>query len=220
MTISELDRIRQGVIDGDMVAVKDLTAKALEEGTEPLQLFRQALVPAMDVVGEKMRTGEYFIPQVLLAARAMRSATELVKPLIVKSRGYEPTGRVVIGTVAGDMHDIGKNLVAMMLEGAGFEVLDLGVDVSIDSFVEAVKQKKPDILGISALLTTTMGRMDDVIKALGKAGHRQRVKVMVGGAPISHRFAQELSADGYAEDAAAAVELAKELMAARRPSTA
>lgn len=220
MTGSELDRIKQGVIDGDMILVKELSGRALAKGVEPLQLFRQALIPAMDVVGERMRAGEYYIPEVLLAARAMRTAMELVRPLIVKSRAYEPTGRVVIGTVFGDMHDIGKNLVIMMLEGAGFEVVDLGVDVSTERFVEAVKERKPDILGMSALLTTTMGRMGEVVKALGAASCRQTVKVMVGGAPISHRFASEISADGYAEDAAVAVELAKRLVAARPPAAA
>lgn len=220
MTDSDLLGIKQGVIDGDVTTVKDLTERSLTGGTDPVLLLRRALIPAMEVVGDRMRSGEYYVPEVLLAVRAMMAAADLLKPLIVKNRAYEPTGRIVIGTVLGDMHDIGKNLVATMLEGAGFEVTDLGVDVGAERFVEAVKDKRPDIVAMSALLTTTMGHMTGVIKALSDAGCRQQVKVIVGGAPLSARFADEISADGYAEDAGSAVELAKRLVAARRPATA
>ncbi|MBI2907989.1 MAG: corrinoid protein [Chloroflexi bacterium] len=218
--MTDLERIKQGVIEGDMPRVKELTAKALTEGAAPLALLRRALIPAMNVVGERMRTGEFFVPEVLLAARAMKAAMEIIKPLVLESRAYEPTGRIIIGTVQGDMHDIGKNLVVTMLEGAGFEVADLGVDVSPERFVEAVREKKPDILAMSALLTTTMGQMAAVMKALSDAGCRQRLKVIVGGAPLSPRFARDISADGYAEDAGAAAELAKGLVASRRAATA
>ena len=169
-------------------------------------------MPAMGEVGRRFECSEYFVPELLLSARAMKGALELLRPLLIKG-GMQPTGRVVVGTVKGDLHDIGKNLVAAMLEGGGFEVMDIGVNVTPDQFVTAVKQKKPQILALSALLTTTMAAMKDTIEALKKAGVRDQVKVLVGGAPITQRFADEIGADGYGETAAGVASLAKRVMA-------
>jgi 5-methyltetrahydrofolate--homocysteine methyltransferase len=165
----------------------------------------------MQVVGQKFKCNEFYIPEVLIAARAMKMAMEKVKPLIADS-GIEPVGRVAIGTVQGDLHDIGKNLVAMMLEGAGFEVKDLGTDVAPQAFVDAVKEHGVQAVALSALLTTTMPAMKETINALKEAGLRDKVKVMVGGAPLTQAYADEIGADGYAPDAASAVDLAKELL--------
>jgi 5-methyltetrahydrofolate--homocysteine methyltransferase len=164
------------------------------------------------VVGEKFKNGEYFVPEVLVAARAMKAAMELLRPLLAAS-DVEPIGTVVIGTVRGDLHDIGKNLVAMMLEGAGFRVVDLGVDVPAEKFIEAAREHNAEIVGMSALLTTTMTYMPEVIKALEAEGIRNRVKVIVGGAPVTQEWADQIGADGYAPDAASAVDKCKELLA-------
>jgi 5-methyltetrahydrofolate--homocysteine methyltransferase len=198
------------VIVGDLESSRKLTRQALDEGVDPLRIFREALVPGMDVVGKKMKAQEYYIPEVLLSARAMKGAAEILRPLIAGNPDAQPTGRVVIGTVSGDLHDIGKNLVGMMLEGAGFEVTDLGTNVSADKFVAAVKEKKANIVALSALLTTTMVRMSDVVKALENAGLRKEIKIMVGGAPVTQRFADEIGADGYSPDAAGAADLGKQ----------
>jgi len=207
-----LGEISEAVVLGDANKTVQLTRQALDSGIGPLQVFREALIPAMSVVGEKMQAGEYYIPEVLLSARAMRMASDVVKPLIVQSGGLEPTGKVVMGTVKGDLHDIGKNLVIMMLEGAGFQVTDLGTNVEPASFVGAVKQHGAQLVGLSALLTTTMLNMREVLEALKTEGIRQGVKVMIGGAPVDERFANELGADGYAPDAASAADLAKRLL--------
>ena len=168
----------------------------------------------MDVVGREYEEGERYIPEMLISAEAMKAAMEVLRPKLVET-GAKPRGKVVIGTVEGDLHDIGKNLVAMMLEGAGFEVIDLGVEVTAKQFVHAVGEHKPDILGMSALITTTMVHMPEVIEALKQTGLRNKVKVMVGGAPITQEYADEIGADGYAPDAASAVELAKRLVGER-----
>jgi len=208
--VADLQALSQAVIVGDLESSRKLTRQALDEGVDPLRIFREALVPGMDVVGKKMKAQEYYIPEVLLSARAMKGAAEILRPLIAGNPDAQPTGRVVIGTVSGDLHDIGKNLVGMMLEGAGFEVTDLGTNVSADKFVAAVKEKKANIVALSALLTTTMVRMSDVVKALENAGLRKEIKIMVGGAPVTQRFADEIGADGYSPDAAGAADLGKQ----------
>jgi 5-methyltetrahydrofolate--homocysteine methyltransferase len=176
-----------------------------------IDILQKGLITAMGTVGQKFADGEYFVPEMLMAAKAMKSCMELLRPHIAKS-DYQPLGRVVLGTVRGDLHDIGKNLVKVMLEGGGFEVVDLGVDVSPEKFVEAVKEHKPHLIGMSALLTTTMLAIPDTIKALSAAGLRDGVKVMIGGAAITGEFAREVTADAYGADAHSAVEQAKQLL--------
>src|SRR5581483_4128072 len=199
--------------DKDTVAAK--TREGLQLSMDPKELIFKGLIPGMDVVGEKFRRNEYYVPQVLLSARAMYAGLDLLKPLITaKADPNDNLGVVVIGTAQGDLHDIGKNLVAMMLEGAGFRVVNLGRDVAPETFVQAVQEHGANIVGISALMTTTMPGMKRTIDALAKAGVRGRVKVMVGGAPVSQAFADEIGADGYAKDATLAVVKAKALAAA------
>lgn len=209
----KLSDLTQAIIRGDNNAAKELTQKALDGGTSPLTIYQEGLIPGMEVVGKKMQAGEYYIPEVLLSARAMKQASEIVKPILATSESLRPLGKVVIGTVKGDLHDIGKNLVIVMLEGAGFEIIDLGVDVPADKFVAVVKEVKPDILGLSALLSVTMLEMKDVIGSLKANGCRQKVKVMIGGAPVTQKYADEIGVDGYGPDAGSAVDLAKRLMA-------
>ena len=192
-----------------------LTQKALNEGLNAEEVLNKALIPAMNVVGEQYERGERYIPEMLLSAQAMKGAMEKLRPFLVKG-GVKLKGKVVIGTVEGDLHDIGKNLVSMMLEGAGFEVHDLGTDVPASRFIEAIKEHDADLVGMSALLTTTMVHMPEVIKALEENGLRDRVKVMIGGAPVTQGYADEIGADGYAPDAASAVKLAERLMASLR----
>jgi len=215
---SILDELSQAVIVGDAAAVKESTEKALAQGIAPDKIFREALIPGMDEVGRRMEAEEYFIPEVLLSARAMKSATEILNPLIARNKTMEPLGRVVIGTVQGDLHDIGKNLVAMMLEAKGFQVTDLGINVPPEQFIEKVKSTKADILAMSALLTTTIQKLDETIKSLRTAGYREKVVVMVGGAPVTVEFSRNIGADGFASDAAGAARLAKELVAKRGKS--
>jgi len=202
-----IDTIKQAVLEGDRQKVAELTAAALEEGTEPKEILDQALTPAMDIVGEEYERGDRYVPEMLISAEAMKGAMAKLRPLLADA-GVEPRGRIVIGTVEGDLHDIGKDLVAMMLEGAGFEVINLGVEVSAESFVEAVRERKPGFIAMSALLTTTMTYMPMVIDTLKAAGLRSQVKVIIGGAPVTQAYADEIGADGYAPDAAAAVKLA------------
>jgi len=203
--------ISQALISGNSKKVKEMTEAALQAGADPRELLDKAFISGMAVVGERFKSGECFVPEVLIAAKAMHAGMGLVKPLLVQS-GAKNSGKIVIGTVRGDMHDIGKNLVTMMLEGAGFEVVDLGVDVPPAKFVEKVQEVKPDIIALSALLTTTMLAMKDVIKALNDAGVRSDVKVMIGGAPVTDKYAQQIGADGYSSDAPGAVEIAKNLI--------
>jgi 5-methyltetrahydrofolate--homocysteine methyltransferase len=204
-------RIARALILGDRDTVGGMTREGLERGLEPKQIIFKGLIPGMDVVGEKFRRNEYYVPQVLLSARAMYAGLDLLKPLLTASSTAEYLGTVVIGTAQGDLHDIGKNLVAMMLEGAGFKVVNLGRDVSPEKFCAAVEEHGATIVGISALMTTTMPAMKRTIDALTRAGLRERVKVMVGGAPVSSAFAEEIGADGHARDATLAVVRAKEL---------
>jgi 5-methyltetrahydrofolate--homocysteine methyltransferase len=209
-----LDEIKQAVIDGNANSAKDMTSKALSGGVNALDIFQQSLIPAMDEVGRRMQAEEYYIPEVLLAARAMRASSEVLKPLILNNPDLKRAGKVVIGTVRGDLHDIGKNLVAMMLEGASFEITDLGINVNPDAFVAKVKEINPDIIALSAMLTTTMMGMKETIEALKAANVRSSVKVIVGGAPVNQRFADEIGADGYAADAATATSIARQLAGA------
>ena len=204
----------RALIVGDKDTVARKTREGLDLAMDPKDLIFKGLIPGMDVVGEKFRRNEYYVPQVLLSARAMYAGLDLLKPLITaRARADEYYGVVVIGTAQGDLHDIGKNLVAMMLEGAGFTVVNLGRDVSPEKFVGAVEEHGAHIVGISALMTTTMPAMKRTIDALQKAGLRDRVKVMVGGAPVSQAYADEIGADGYARDSTQAVVRAKELRA-------
>jgi len=209
--MSTLNELQSSVIDGNKPAVEQLVTKALGEGLPPQKILDEGLIRAMDEVGVRFENGDFFVPEMLIAARAMQAGLAILKPQLVEG-GIEAKGRVAIGTIKGDLHDIGKNLVAMMLEGAGFEVIDLGTDVTPEKFVEAVKEKKANLVGISALLTTTMSNMASVVKALEQAGVRSHVKVMVGGAPVTDAFALQIGADGYAPDASRAVALAKSLV--------
>lgn len=207
----DLDALKEAVIGGDAKGCTLLTEVAIQAGHSPERILTEALIPAMQIVGDKFRCNEVYVPEVLVAARAMKKSLGLLKPLLTKT-GAKPVGTAVIGTVKGDLHDIGKNLVAMMLEGAGFDVVDLGADVAPEKFVQAAKDTGAQIVGISTLLTTTMLGMKDVLRALEQADLRSRVKVMVGGAPVTQGFASEIGADGYGESAAEAVDKAKELL--------
>jgi corrinoid protein of di/trimethylamine methyltransferase len=205
-------KLSQAVISGEVETAAQLTEQLLAQGASPQEIIDNGLLPGMDYVGAQFRKGEMFIPEVLLSARTMQAAMDVLKPRLVT--GNVPSqGTVVIGTVQGDLHDIGKNLVRMMLEAAGFSVIDLGIDVPAEKFLEAVKTRRPHILGLSALLTTTMRNMAAVIDTLREAGIRQAVKVMVGGAPVTAEFARSIGADGYAPNAVAAVDLARSLIA-------
>jgi len=189
------------------------TEEALAENRDPQELINGAMIPAMNEAGQKFECEEYFVPELLLAARAMKGSLALLQPLLAAS-GAKPVGRVVIGTVKGDLHDIGKNLVSSLLEGAGFKVIDLGADVPADKFVAAVQNEKPDLICMSALLTVTMPSMKATIEALNSAGVRDTVKIMIGGAPVTAEYAAEIGADGYADNASSAVSMARGLIAA------
>ena len=208
-----LVKISKAVIESDVGAIVGLTEQALGEGLSPQEILDNGLVSGMDHVGVEFKEGNMFIPEVLLSAKVMHASLDILEPMFAET-GTRMVGKVVIGTTQGDLHDIGKNLVGMMMRGAGFEVFDLGTDVAADVFVEAVREKTPDIVGISALLTTTMAGMRDTIEALQEAGLRDQVKVMIGGAPVTRDFAQKIGADGYAPDAPTAVDMAKEFVSA------
>ncbi len=209
--MSDLRRISEALIAMNEKKVKELVREALDKGVLPKEILNEGLIPGMDIVGEKMESGDMFIPEVLMSAKAMSAAVEILKPLL-GDEGLTAAGKVVIGTVKGDLHDIGKNLVVMMLESAGFEVHNLGVDIRPEDFVKAIKEKEPNLLALSALLTTTMSMMKQTIDAVTESGLRERVKVMIGGAPVTQKFADEIGADGYAPDAGSANKLAKALL--------
>jgi len=209
-----LSTLYEAILNGDNKAAVAATRAALAANADPLELVTKAMIPAMDEVGRLFELQEYFVPEMLLSGRAMRAAIDLLRPLLVAS-GAQPTGRVVIGTVAGDLHDIGKNLVASMLQGGGFEVTDLGTDVKPERFVEAVEATKADIVALSALLTVTMPAMELTIDAMRSAGIRDRVKVMIGGAPVTPQYSEKIGADGYCESASGVVALARNFMAER-----
>jgi corrinoid protein of di/trimethylamine methyltransferase len=204
-----LTQISDAIIAGDIGAMPDLTEDALDDGLSPQQILDEGLMPGMDYVGVEFKAGRMFVPEVLRSARTMQSSMDIIRPMLAET-GASMTGTIVLGTVKGDLHDIGKNLVGMMCEGAGFEVHDLGKDIGPDGFVQAVKEHEPNILGMSALLTTTMRAMQHTIDALKEAGVRDQVKIMIGGAPVTKDFADSIGADGYASNAAAAVELANQ----------
>jgi len=208
-----LEVIYQGIIDGDMPLTQEKVQEALDAGIEPGDILQEGLVTAMAEVGRLFEEGEYFVPEMLIAARAMKAGLALLRPHLVEA-DVKPAGKVSAGTVKGDLHDIGKNLVCMMLEGAGFEIVDLGVDVSPEQFLKSVTEQGVDVIAMSALLTTTMPNMRTTIETLVEAGVRDKVKVMIGGAPVTDAYAAEIGADGYAPDASRAVALAKSLVGA------
>jgi len=209
--MDNIEALRENLIAGKADEVRKNVEEALSLGLSAQTILNEGLMKAMDVVGKRFKANEIYVPEVLVAARAMHAGMDVLKPLFVK-QGVKKIGKIVIGTVSGDLHDIGKNLVAVMMEGAGFEVVDLGVDVSSEKFADAVREEKPTFLGMSALLTTTMLSMPKVIDTLKETGLRDKVKVIIGGAPVSREFAKEIGADGYADDARSAVEIARELM--------
>lgn len=209
--MSTLEELKEVIINGDAPAAKRLTEQGLGEGLKAADFFPGAIIPAMDEVGRRMRECEFFIPEVLIAARAARGATDILKPLVAGDPSQRPVGTVVCGSIKGDLHDIGKNIVAMMLESAGFRIVDLGVDVSPEKIVDAVRREQADFVALSALLTTTMVNMKAAIEALTAAGLRQKVRVLLGGAPVTEAWARSIGADGYGKDAVAAVELARQL---------
>jgi len=209
--VSVLEEMQENVVAGNESKVVELTQKALDEGIAPEKILNGGFVPGMEIVGRKFQENEIYVPEMLMSARAMKAGMKLLEPFLTEA-GIEPIGKIVIGTVKGDLHDIGKNLVAMMLEGGGFEVIDAGVDVSPQKFMDLVKENKPDILCLSALLTTTMTEIKNVIEAFKEKDLRDDVKIMVGGAPLTEEYSKEIGADGYSSDAASAVNIAKELL--------
>lgn len=210
--MADLQKIADGIIGGKAADVKSLVSAAVSEGVPVEDILKKGLIAGMDVVGTKFRANEFYVPEVLIAARAMHAGMDILQPLLTKA-GIKPLGKVAVGTVKGDLHDIGKNLVVMMLKGGGFEVVDLGIDVPEEKFVAAAKEGA-QVIGLSALLTTTMTGMKNVIEALKAAGVRDNVKVMIGGAPITQAYADEIGADAYGEDAATAAIKAKQLIGA------
>ncbi len=205
----DLNALADAIIRGDQSAATQVTKAALGKGTAAKKVLNDGLIAGMDVVGARFKKNEIYVPEVLIAARAMKSAMEILEPELVKA-GVKPVGKLLIGTVQGDLHDIGKNLVSMMLKGAGFKVVDLGVDLPVEQFVERAKAERVQLIGMSALLTTTMPAMERTVKALKQAG--VSAKVMIGGAPVTQSYAAKIGADGYAPDAASAVDLAKRLI--------
>lgn len=209
--MADLSALAENLINGKANEVKEAVQKALDEGVSPGAILKEGLITGMSVVGERFKNNEFYVPEVLIAARAMHAGMDILKPELAAS-GVEPIGKVALGTVKGDLHDIGKNLVAMMLEGAGFEVIDLGIDVPPEGFVEAIKDKGADVIAMSALLTTTMTAMKTTLEAIEEAGLKGEIKTMIGGAPVTQNYADEIGADGYARDAASAADKAKELL--------
>jgi corrinoid protein of di/trimethylamine methyltransferase len=208
-----LKQLHDAIVEGNAPVARKVTEQALAEKMDPQKLVQEYMIPAMAEVGRRYEAGDYFVPELLIAARAMKGSLELLRPLLA-ARGAQPAGRVAIGTVKGDLHDIGKNLVAAMLEGAGYEIIDLGVDVPPEKFITAVKEKNAGIIAMSALLTTTMTSMKTTIDAINSAGIRQQVRIMIGGAPVTQKYADEIGADGYSSNANGAVALVRKLQAA------
>ena len=209
--MADMKALAEALIGGKQNDVEAMVIAALEEGVGPAAILREGLIAGMGVVGTKFKNNEFYVPEVLIAARAMHKGMDVLAPKLAEA-GVEPVAKVAIGTVKGDLHDIGKNLVGMMLKGGGYEVMDLGIDVTPEQFVEAV-QSGAKLIGLSALLTTTMPQMANVISALSEAGLRDQAKVLIGGAPVTQNYADEIGADGYAPDAASAVDMAQELLA-------
>ena len=209
-----IDSIREMVVGGKFREIEMEVQRAVDEGADLNGLINDALISAMDIVGKRFADGDIFVPEMLVSAKTMKQGLEIIKPLL-QSGEAEHRGTIVMGTVKGDLHDIGKNLVTMMLEGAGFKIIDLGVDMKIETLVDTIKKEGVDVIGLSALLTTTMPEMENAIAALAEAGLRDQVKVIVGGAPIDQGFADQIGADGFGADAVEAVQLARELVAAK-----
>ena len=207
-----LEDIQNCVLDGELDEIKDLVQKAVDEGIDPAAIINDGLIGGMNIVAPLFKSGEMFVPEVMESADTMNEGMQGVKPLITDA-DMPTKGKVIIGTVNGDLHDIGKNLVVLMMESRGYTVIDMGVDVKEEQFVEAIKEHKPDIVGMSSLLTTTMMKIDDTIKMINESGLRDQVKIIIGGAPISQDFADDIGADGYSEDASTAVELCDRMMA-------
>ena len=207
----DLKKLHDAILNGNVKNAVALTKQAIAENCDPAEIINGTMIPAMGEVGRLFEEEEYFVPEMLLSARAMKGALEQLRPLMANS-GIEPKGTVVIGTVAGDLHDIGKNLVVSMLEGAGFEVIDLGIDVAPQRFIEAINEKKPQIVGMSALLTVTMPAIKSTIDAISAAGLREKVKIMIGGAPVTAEYAKQIGADGYSRNASAAVSVARQII--------
>lgn len=210
--MANFEELSKSVISGNLAKVKKQTQALIDEGVSPLAIINQGLIAGMTVVGARFKNGEMYVPEVLVAARSMAAGIELVKPLLT-DQSMPSAGKVLLGTVKGDLHDIGKNLVGMMLESRGYTVINAGMDISPEKFVQEIRAHKPDVLGMCALLTTTMLHMKDTIELMKEAGIREQVKVIVGGAPLSQDFADEAGADGYAPDAASAVDLCNRLLA-------
>lgn len=207
----DLQELANNIISGKKKVAVELTSQAIEEGVDAQSIISDGLIAGMAVVGAKFKNNEFYVPEVLIAARAMKECMALLKPLL-EAGGVEPVGVVILGTVKGDLHDIGKNLVGMMLQGNGFEVVDLGVDITPEKYVEAAKENNAHLIALSALLTTTMPAMQQTIAAFEAAGMRDNFKIMIGGAPVTQKFCDEIGADGYSPDAASAVDTAKILM--------
>ncbi len=215
--MADLKKLYEAVLNGDSKGSVAITKEAIAEKIDPMELITKHMIPAMDEVGRRFECSEYFVPELLLSARAMKSALALLRPLLA-AQGAQPVGRVVIGTVKGDLHDIGKNLVASMLEGSGFDVHDLGTDVSPEKFIQAAQEHNAQVICLSALLTVTMPAMKTTITALDAAGLHGKVKVMVGGAPVTQHYADQIGADGFGENANSAVTLARKLVAVPVPA--
>jgi 5-methyltetrahydrofolate--homocysteine methyltransferase len=211
--LDTLRRIALSVESGDSASVKELTQKAIGQGISPEDILNCSLIKGMNTVGKKFKENEIFIPEVLIATRAMKAGMDIIRPHLVE-RGYKPKGKIIMGTVKGDLHDIGKKIVIMMLEKEGYEIIDLGIDVAKESFIKQIKKEHPQIVGLSALLTTTMSYMREVIAAIEEEGLRKKVKIIVGGTPITPSYAREIRADGYAKDAQSAVSLVNRLLQA------
>ncbi len=209
--MTDLSKLYDAILNGEEALAVGITKEALGESVNPSELISKWMIPAMDEVGNRFEAQDFFFPEMLLASRAMKAALDLVRPML-SAGGVPPTGRIAIGTVKGDLHDIGKNMVASMLEGAGFEVIDLGIDAPAEKFIEAVKSANPNILAISTLLSTTLPEMKKIIEALTQSGLRSQAKVIVGGAPVTQEFANSIGADGYGESAASAVKLVRSLL--------
>src|SRR5271157_2511287 len=209
--MNEFEELFDAILSGDNKTARAVTIAALAAGTDPGAMVTDCMIPAMDEVGRRFESEEYFVPELLLSGRAMKAAMELIRPLLTAA-GAEPKGRVVIGTVRGDLHDIGKNLVAAMLEGGGFNVIDLGADVAPEKIIDTIKSRKVDIVALSALLTVTMPAMKSTIEALKQAGVREQVKVIIGGAPVTGEYARQIGADGFSDNAVGAVSMVRDLI--------
>ena len=209
--MADFEALAGAIIECDAAKADELTRKLVDEGAKPQEVINKGLISGMNVVGDRFKKGEMYVPEVMMAAKAMHAGMDIVKPLLAEGE-TSSTGKVVLGTVAGDLHDIGKNLVGMMMESGGMEVVDVGIDVSPEKFAEAVRDNKPQIVGMSALLTTTMLAMKDTIEVLKEEGLRDSVKIIIGGAPVTQDFADEIGADGWAPDAASAKDLAQKLV--------